>query len=306
MVVEPAYPKASDFVEGLAWVQLSDRGWGQGEYAFIDVDGQQVIGPIEATDMRAFSPEGLARFQGLDLCWNFLNRSGEVVIRTRFKDVQVFSEGRAVFAANEEISPQTHLKGYLDERGEVVIEPRFEMASLFRDGLAAVYLRTDIAPKWGFIDRDGNLVIENRFRHVSPFAGEVTTAAIPHPEYHSSDLWGLIDREGHWVVEPQFSFMKPLVDGVSRFRRDDGSWGLVDTNGEILADGYAQILDWQDTFPFPVQQGKPKKSGGFTGGRWGYVDARGETVVPFKLDQVTSFFHEGHAGAGVKVALQAG
>jgi len=302
VVVEPAYAMASDFVQDLAWIQLSDRGFGQGEYAFIDLDGDRVIGPFDATSVRSFTPEGLARFQGLDQCWRFMNRSGEVVVETPYRDVGVYAEGRLLFAANEEVSPQTHLKGYLDERGEVVIEPRFEMASPFRGGLAALYLRSGIAPKWGFIDRDGELVIENRFRHAAPFAGEVTTAAVPHPEFHSSDLWGLIDRAGDWVVEPQFSFMKPMVDGVSRFQRRDGSWGFIDSAGDILADGYKQILDWQDTFPFPVQQARPKRGGGFTGGRWGFVDAAGREVVPCVLDQVGSFFHEEHAAAaGVKV-----
>ncbi len=303
VIADPVYSQAGDFRNGRAMVRLvhsSDNPHGQ--FAYLGLDGQIAVQPFDAFDARAFGADGRARVKGTNGTWRFIDRDGAVVLETPFTEVSPFSEDRAMVKSYDKKSAWgNELVGFIDPKGEVVIERQFEQAQSFQDGLAAVRVHVGSAPTWGFIDATGKTVVEPTFRDVRGFCGEVAPACVPSKAAWSSNAWGLIDRTGAWRVEPTFAAILPFIDGAARFRRDDGTWGLFDRRGEVIADGYA-ALDY--AFPCAANKGgKQKANGGVTGGKWGFVDAAGTEVIACTHAAVATGFSKGLAGVGDKVAV---
>jgi hypothetical protein len=293
-VITPRYEAAQDFREGLAVVQLEATGSGF-RFAYIDRDGAEVIPSLDAWDVRSFSTEGWARVQRLDGTWCFIDRQGKVALETPYHDVSPFEDDRAVVR-----EVQDGPCGYIDRAGRLVAKLIYEQAADFSNGLAAVHVETDEETLWGFIDLEGELVIKPTFRDVRPFAARVAPAATRSAKSWSTTVWGLVDRSGSWVVEPTCTQIFPFENGVARFRRD-GTWGLFDEQGAVIADGFAAI---EEGSPLAVNRGgKPGKTHGVAGGKWGFVDTTGKEIVPPTLDAVASGFRQGRAGVGRKVAV---
>lgn len=305
-VVPRQYAFASDFRMGLAVVKLVEeaatpgQGW---SFAYLRLDGSVAIGPFKSWDARTFAANGLAR-RRCGSSWQFIGRDGEVVIDTGCAEVEPFAEGLAAVASPERKSRWgAPLRGYIDERGANVIDFRFEAAAPFASGLAAVTDRVGPTPLVGFVDPAGTLVIEHRFRRAHSFAGDVAPACVQDPQAYSRDVWGLVGRDGRWVVEPTLRGIRPFRDGAASFSRADGTCGLFDAKGQIIADGYAHFL--HDGYPCAVNRGgKWSKNGEkLTGGKWGFVDAHGQEIVACTHDAIGTGFSADVAAVGDKIVV---
>jgi hypothetical protein len=82
------YLAVGSFSEGLAPVQLANKGWG-----YIDPKGSLIIRPQFDTAI-GFS-EGLAGVQ-IEGLWGFIDKKGRIVIQPQYEFVNSFSEGIAV------------------------------------------------------------------------------------------------------------------------------------------------------------------------------------------------------------------
>lgn len=78
--------------------------------------------------------------------WGYIDETGNVRIKPRFRMALDFSEGLAPVVVGKKF-------GYINERGVVVIGPQFEEAYDFSEGLAVV--SKDY--RWGYIDKRGDL-----------------------------------------------------------------------------------------------------------------------------------------------------
>jgi hypothetical protein len=101
IVIKFQFDDASDFHEGVAWVELAP--WKEGE--------------IPTTDRLFF----------------YIDRAGKRLTKESYFWAGDFSEGRAAVQRGK-----GDKKGYIDETGRVVIEPKYDEAWPFSDGLAPV------------------------------------------------------------------------------------------------------------------------------------------------------------------------
>lgn len=293
-IVEPRYARAASFRRGRAACQRPDaNGLPLGQWEYLDRDGNVVIGPFDAVDARSFGDDDLARVKGTT--WRFIALDGSVVLETGFTEVSPVREGLASVAGPDKPSKWGGLlRGFIDLSGKLVIERQFEAAAPFSDGLAVVTLHVGPAPTCGYVDREGRIVIEPKFRKAHAFVGALAPACVPAPGAWSSDAWGLIDREGSWRVEPTFAAILPFTDGAARFRRTDGTWGLLDLEGNVIADGYAELASVG--YPCAANRGgRLKKNGEITGGKWGFLDANGRELVPCNHPAIGTGFKDGVA-----------
>lgn len=130
-VIQPAYPYADQFSEGMAMVTLDIA---TRELAYIDTSGEIVIESqpyfIEIgrfNDGMAVITEGSGRSRR----WGFIDKTGEIAIPMKYKGAFEFSEGLARVKIGDKW-------GYIDKSNKVVIEPQFNMAWPFKNGLAWV------------------------------------------------------------------------------------------------------------------------------------------------------------------------
>jgi hypothetical protein len=187
MVIEPQYPQAESFSEGLAPVQLGDR------YGFIDRTGQFIIEP-QYDAAEPFS-DGRAQIS-LEEKVGYINHRGDIVIEPIFDYGSHFAEGRALVS----------LEGkplYIDEFGN----PQIELATLtsgsdFSEGLAAVVL----GDQYGYIDLQGDVVIAPQFSYAGSFRNGLALFETP-------EVWGVINNIGEVVLEmPKFE--QPAMVGT--------------------------------------------------------------------------------------------
>lgn len=188
MVIKPQYYRASDFSEGLAWVD-------NGEPSYIDRTGRIVITQFNQGFLVCVGDfhSGLARFGSYPSIPVYIDKTGKVVIpKTKYCETNDFSEGLA--AVGVPVFKwvwwgKTVKYGYINTRGETVIKPHFDRAGSFSEGLAPV----EIGDSWGYIDRAGKMVIKPRFSEAEPFHEGL--ARVNHD-------YSYVDRTGKFVWKP--------------------------------------------------------------------------------------------------------
>lgn len=86
----------------------------------------------------------------------------------------------------------------------------------------------------------------------------------------NSDLIGFGNNEGKVVIQPQFFYVLPFSDSIAAF--NEGGKSVIDNSGE-----HSQIV----------------------GGKWGYIDNKGNILFPAIFDEAMSFRND---TAKVKIA----
>lgn len=285
-------------------------------YGYVDAAGATAL-VHELTSAQPFS-EGLALVEGprerRSRNRRYVDREGRTVLPVPegIGLALPFTDGRALFS--ETVEGRTAW-GFLDRRGERVIPSRYASAAPFSEGLAAVKLSRDpAAADWGYVDREGRTAIEARFRAAGPFSNGLAWVERLSQERYL--LPAVIDRSGRVVVE------KPFLPGMSQ-----ALWGtpsverLVRRAETSFGEGLVPVQDgaargWADASGrLAVRGGGFRELGLFSEGRakvlvpggslfhgtWGYVDRKGDLVVPARYTRAGPFLDglaEVHDAAG--------
>jgi hypothetical protein len=276
MVIEPQYPEAHEFSEGLA---LAAFGGGLG---FIDHNGETEIEP-KFSSARSFS-EGLAAVKPKDeVYWRYINKTGNYAIETDFLVIQSFSEGKArVWSANTSEEPQ----GFIDKTGEYVIPPELEGIEYFggigdfNDGRALIakktYVEGALKIDYGFINSEGFVVIEPQFYEAGRFSEGLAAVDI-------AGKWGYIDVNGNVIMEPYFDDAGIFNEGIAPVEID-GKWGYIDIHGDIAIEP-----QYEDAGIFSEGLAAVK-----IGEKWGYIDRNGNIIIDPQYAE-EGYFSEGVA-----------
>ncbi len=222
--------------------------------------------------------------------WGFTNEYGEKVIRPEYESVGEFIEGYAVVQKNDKY-------GYINKTGNVVIKLIYDDAEAFEEGYAVVAK----GENYGLIDKNGHqflpfiydaisigdddriLVSKNEKYGYLNIRGEL---AIPYVYDLAGDFengyayvgkngkMGIINHLGKEVLPITFDWVENFENGLARFRQDD-FFGLADKKGNIIVQSQYKYL------------GKPKQNRllAIKGGKVGYLNSKGETVIPFDFDE---------------------
>lgn len=124
-------------------------------------------------------------------------------------------------------------------------------------------------------------------------------------------LYGFVDHNNQIVIACSFCYAEPFSEETaivktsgktgchyqSRYYRypsrteqiEDGTWGLVNLRGELIADGYEDIKEFNDGLAAAKKNGK-----------WGYIDKKGKVVIPFRFVKAKSF-SDGLAAVAFKI-----
>lgn len=143
-VIEPKFEDAANFSEGLARVSIKEN---HREYlGFINPEGEFVIEPkfdIDYDFLRCTNDfsEGWASLidglptMGRNPSFMYIDKSGEIVLRTQFFRAECFHEGLALVW-----DERTERYGYINKSGNLAIPLKYSWADDFSEGLARVSL----------------------------------------------------------------------------------------------------------------------------------------------------------------------
>lgn len=144
--------------------------------------------------------------------------------------------------------------GYRDDRGFVVIQPQFEMAQEFSKGIAAVV----DSEGWAYINTRGKVLLRPLVVDNGPDDFSEGLA-----RFRQEGKIGFFDVSGRPVIIPTFDFARPFSEGLAAF---------CEACKEIPEDEHRVIK----------------------GGKWGFIDRKGDATIPAKFDEAESF-REGRA-----------
>ena len=274
IIVTPNFDNARNFHEGLAEVMIEDK-WG-----YIDKTGKFVIEP--AFDYANNFSEGLASVK-IGKKYRYINQKGELVLKCKFDRARYFKEGLASVKLDDKY-------GFINVKGEFVIEPQFDSARDFSEGLAAV----EIDNKYTYIDKTGQIITEGRFKEAENFSEGFAAVRIDRK-------WGYINKNGHIIIKCQYEEVYPFSGGIALVRRHSGRWGyrrgsgficsVVKQNGEVTDLGFSFVTRFSEGLASIVNEDR----------HWGYIDRKGEIVIPYQYDFAYPF-SEGIATIRVKIA----
>jgi hypothetical protein len=241
VLIQPTYQRASNFSEGLAAVAI--KGDGGLKYGYIDKSDKFIIKP-RYDGVQDFS-ENLAAVD-LGGCRGFIDKTGKVVIKARFKagkQLCKFVNGLAPVCTVDK-----SLFGYIQKDGELKIPDKYEKALPFSEGLAAVKL----GGKWGYIDTLGKFVIQPEFTNAQDFTDGLAAVSVsgksdyyPFPpltffKAALSEHWGYIDKGGKLVIKPTFVYAWPYSEGLACVINNDSLHGdqfyYIDRHGTKAID----------------------------------------------------------------------
>lgn len=230
LAIPPQFERASDFHEGLAYVE--EKMWLDGRIGFIDKAGRLRIPLRRQSDVPRFS-EGLAAV-GLDTGYGFIDKTGKTVIEPQFTYAGDFHEGLAWVHTRDD------KQGYIDQTGKFVIGPGdYDLSddSNFSEGLAAVRIRRG---KFCYIDRTGRVRIPPRFHEAHPFSGGMARVGLNGKD-------GYIDRTGRLRVAPRYQFASDFSEGLAAVEITGRGYGYIDTTGRLrIGPGFAHADPFTD------------------------------------------------------------
>ena len=228
----------------------------------------------------------------------YIDRLGQLVLKTRFSWGQPFSADRAI------VHDDKRRTFVIDREGRDVFESTWDDIQPFSEGLAAV--KKD--ELWGFVDQEGRVVIEPKHDSVTPFAeglagfevGRAEESLLSAISWSRPGLRGFIDRSGTVVIPAEWAdahrfregravvctggTMKPNPISDAHEFLSNRKYGYLDRAGRLLIPG-----DYDLAWSFSEGLAVVQIGDGIYRARYGYIDANGNKVIPLSLTSASSF-----------------
>ncbi len=272
-------------------------------YGVIDARGNLVLAP---------QPHALDDFGAEEVAWfhdrspetpfrlGLMHVSGRILVPPKYHAVEPFSEGFAWACTYDDPEDSSNrLWTVVDCAGREQFAPRRYRAVFdFNDGATWVDLWDhDDAPLHWVIDPAGRAIYKpaNLKVYVGPPQEGLASFSVLQEEHPAYQKTGFLDRDGRIVIEPQFSDTgrfsegrhagceggEPGEYGVPR----GGRLGFIDREGRWLFDVKAESV-WDFSDGRAVCR---------IGKKYGFIDEKGNLVIPAVFDETNKGFSEGLA-----------
>lgn len=287
-----------------------------GKYGFIDLKGNWLFEKTKSVYALFDCTNGLIKCK-VNGKYGFLDKKGNEVITTRYDNADGFNEfGIARVSNTNADTKYKTLYGYINKKGEEVIPLKYEMLTSFTNGLANA--KDPDTNRFGFLDKTGKWVLKPIYIYASNSFDNAGGAWVKMTDdkYHyinktGADL-GILDsadvtsrsfKDGYHVaantnypyalINQSGKIIKMIddCDGIYSFSENfagykskkTGQFGYIDLNGNKI--GSAEFTGFSG-FSEGVAR-VAKTINGKT--KHGYINTRGEIVIPFDFDAATSF-----------------
>ncbi|MEO6303409.1 MAG: WG repeat-containing protein [Bacteroidia bacterium] len=176
---------------------------------------------------------------------------GKLIIPTIYTDIKTVK--------NSVVKAQTnHSKwGLLSIKNETLVPFVYDyIGSWSDDGLSRISIDKNYKSNYGFIDKTGKVVVQCQYPMATDFQNGIALV-------QKGKKIGFINAKNETVIDFQFDNYKEIVDVQ---KNEYSTSGYSESNARfIMEEGYI-VLE------------KNKK--------WGYIDVKGNKVIPFEYDQI--------------------
>jgi hypothetical protein len=290
-----------------AWCQLGEGA----KCGIVNGEGMMVIG-FDYEDVGAFSLDGLLNVRK-GKKWGVVDRQNRVVVDFKFDDIAPFAKSGLAAALRGE------KWGYINAKGQWAIEPKFDTAYVFSEFDVAL---VKIGDKFGVIDARGKFLAKPIYDDMGRFEPGAALAFA-----RRDGKVGYINVKGQEQIaftwDDAYAFSVGGLAVVQRKKKDDElTYGIIDTQGKLIIptnyegayvcdesewvmlkekelwgymskDGKWQIkpeYDESNCFRTEKQLAPVSKKG-----KWGFINAKNQYVIPARYDDVRGFSWQGFA-----------
>jgi hypothetical protein len=151
-----------------------------------------------------------------------------------------------------------------------------------------VIYRIVVEKKWGFINDRGEVVIEPQFDWAREFSDGMC-------QVNKRGKWGYIDESGAWMFDaPLTHDDRPFRCGVAVIYTATGK-GIVDRRGQVIECPFDWICEFNEGLAAVYVRPKTKENKPLAFGptleQWGFINTKGELVIPTKYTSARAFSH---------------
>jgi hypothetical protein len=292
-----------------------------GKYGFVDLKGKWLFEKAKSVFTLYGSSENMIRFK-INNKYGFLDAKGNEVIITRFDQAEDFQpNGLAKVARSGSDTKYKTLYGYINKKGEEVMPLIYESLSSFGNGLA--YAKDPETNRYGYLDQTGKWALKAVYLYAGMF--DETGGAwvkMTDNKYHyiskSGKDFGTLDEKGEstrtfkdgYAVDADTEYPFALVDitgkvvkdiddcsaiyefseGMAGFKSKSNSlYGFIDINGnKVIEPDYTGFTGFKEGISRVSQNINGKT-------RYGYINTKGQILVPFEEYQAAGAFSDGLA-----------
>jgi len=244
-----------------------------GMFGWMDQTGTIIIQP-QYTNV-GFFKDGLA-WAEKNGKYGFVNKANKVIVPFQFESVTDFEQGRSIVELNE-------LYGCIDRTGAYTVPPQFKDLGIYTEGL--MYAQKDSL--YGYYDGFGTQRIQPIYDEAFSFENGIAKVV-----YEGST--GFIDTYGSYVIKPMYDDLIFFSDSILLTEGEEYIQFLNRKTGKLLdlkADRVGKLVNDLALIEFD--------------GKVGYINGRGQVVIPLKFDTYTNSVVEGtFVGNIAKVAAK--
>lgn len=216
----------------------------------------------------------------------------EVIKFTEFKYDEITDLEMLYFLENRYLIVKNDGKqGVINIEGKEIVPPKYENLNIYSDeDFTDGGIVVELNEKYGAFDLEGNeLVPLGLYDTIYPQLTNDLLLVKNNNHHSGSYKWGYIDREGNEVIPFEYSSANSFSEGYATVSAGDVD-GFIDIMGNFtkleydylgqkFSSGLLAVKNYLDT-------GRKDEYGIIRDELWGFVDTKGELVIPLKYDNI--------------------
>lgn len=257
---------------------------------YFEYNGQKLFGGAVFHNAQTFSAKGkciVSKLVNGKELFGVINSKGETVVDFKYEGL---TSGMYAFRGYYMFRAEGMKKGFIDSIGNVVVPAKYEdFGTIISEGTVKARIKY---PKWGLISMKDEVIIPFEYEYISAWSDGLIRV-----KKERSGTYGFMDHAGKMIVADVYKDATDFQEQIAIVKKGN-KYGVINTKGET-------VVDFQfDDFVEMVQVTEDKMSstgtheslmgfilkGGYIGAsknnKWGYVDLKGNVVIPFEYDQV--------------------
>ena len=266
--------------EGFTWIIVADEGaedpWEEGDCYIIDVHGKRLTDDSVEVSIRYFNDGLLTVWKGDKS--GCIDTEGNVVIPFDYDRINNFRHGFAVAVKGGKC-------GLISRANQIILPFEWDMIEeiILPDNAEGSLFLVERDGKYGIADMDGKETI--------PCIMDLIDYVSFDPSWpllvRNGQSFGYADQTGTISIPCQWPNAQRFKDGVARVYTGK-AFACIDASGKTLftvPENWKVIGDFCEGLALTLDDGS----------QFGWIDATGAVVIPFKAWENAEDFHEGRA-----------
>ena len=176
--------------------------------------------------------------------------------------------------------------GFVNQDFKIVIPLKFDNVLRFSEGFVEVMQEG----KWGFIDIDGRYLVKPTYEETWEFQNGFAMIK-------KDGKYGFIDKDGNEAIKPLYNGWRLFSkDKLALVNDEKRGWKIIDSLGNEFPEDPSLRLMSPSINEFSLVKVRKEISEGIY--KYGYLDLKGNEMIPIEYDEIGSMYEVEATGAG--------